>query len=83
MGIAEKLDRKGGLLGNASLEVDLSRGEGCRLGVDGKLLSDPHLVPARPCGAAQPQIASLQACVWPRPTSLPELLLVAMLPAGW
>ena len=76
------LDRRGSLLGNAAIDVGLAHGGGYRLGVGGKLLSDPHPVPRRPSGAAQPQIAFWQACVWPQPTSLPELSLAAMLPAG-
>ena len=82
MGIVGRLDRKESLLGNATIDVGLAHGEGYRLGVGGKLPSDPHPVPRRPSGAAQPQIAFWQACVWVRPASLPGLLLVALFLAG-
>ena len=82
MRILGRLDRRGSLIGNAAVDVSSDHGEGYGLGVGDKLLSDPHLVPRRPSGAAQPQIASLQACVWPRPASLLELSLVVVLPAG-
>ena len=73
------LDRRGSLLGNTIVDVGLTHGEGYRLGVGGKLLHDPHPVSRRPSGAAQPQIAFWQACIWPRPASLHELSLVAVL----
>ena len=81
MGIVGRLDRRGSLIGNAAVDVSSDHGEGYGLGVGDKLLSDPHLVPRRPFGAAQPQIAFWQACVWPRPASLPELSLFVVLPA--
>jgi len=81
--ILGRLDRRGSLIGNAAVDVSSDHGEGYGLGVGDKLLSDPHLVPRRPSGAAQPEIALWQACAWLRPASLLGLLLVAVWPARW
>ena len=82
MGIVGRLDRRGSLLGNAAVDVGSAHGEGYRLGVGVKLLSDPHPVPRRPSEAAQPHIAFWRACIWLRPASLPGLSPIAVCPAG-